>query len=420
MINKDIYEQFSANIKFKEICIGLLSRYYTWNIEQINEFKDIINYDDMMFMKNDKVLWSLNLIELLKDKMDWSSLWKTNGLELNLIFFKQYEKSIDFSFIHHHKNIDWSNQLLDTYKDKWDWKGLSHKSIVTSPRNLDKYGDLLDWEWLSRNNHLALSEAIINQYKDYWDWIKLCANPKFKISHNGIIAYQDYLDWYSLSRNPSMIPFILAFPAKYEWNWRAFVQNPDVVFGKSLIKFLLTQFKKQTNPRFDNVQKTFQAKYNLLQSASFRLDFNTEDWFKDEFLDVIQFKEILKRKPEILSAEQIEKHIDLNDFDKVLPYRIVQKLSKGYIKSHLKQLLKFRWSIFRYGLIDEEFIKQNSIDKDWFQLAFNECFNWDSSFLINNLERFESNYGLCQNRKLYSSMFSEASQDEINNLLRHY
>lgn len=422
MVSDELLHNFKTNIKFKEICIGLLSRYYTWDIEQIEEFKDIINYEEMMFMKNDKVLWSLDLIEVLKDKMDWGSLWKTKEIELNLDFFKSYEKDIDFSFIHHHKNIDWSNQLLDTYKDKWDWKGLSGKPIVARLRNIKRYGNFYDWERFSGNTHIDIDENLINDYIESWNWKKLCANPSFRIDHESINKFRDFLDWSSLSRNPSMVIFILANPNQYDWNWRAFVQNRGIVFGENIIQFLIKKFKPN-HPYLNRLSEEAQmnyAKRMLIAWTSNNLHFDRDIWFSNTFKNHIPWKELIQRKPEILTTEEIEAHLKLEYFEKILPYRITEKLSKEYIEDNTKTLLNFRFSLFRYGKIDQAFIELNAMERDWFQLAFNEVFDWNLDFLINNLNKFDSNYGLSQNRKLFDNMFQDATKEDIFSLLRAY
>ena len=422
MLSKEVIEQFKTSIRFKEICVSQLSRYYDWDFGQINEFKDIINYEEMMFMKNEKVVWSLELIDSIKDKLDWGSLWKTNGLELNLAFFEQYENSIDFSFIHHHKNIDWSNQLLDTYKDKWDWKGLSHKSIVTSIRNIDKYGNLLDWDRFSANNHLTLDETIIDEYLTKWNWNKLSANKNLILDKKGIEKYKHHLCFKGLSRNESMMPFILAYPNDYEWNWHYFVQNKAIVFGDKLIEFLTKKFISD-HPAFKRQSQDWQvntAKGKLVWAVISNFYFDREIWLSKSFINNAPWQQLIQRKPELLSTQEIEDNINLEDFKTGFPYRLVQKFSKEFIKKNTETLLKFRWKVFRYGKIDEEFIKKNSISEDWFQLAFNESFDWDVDFLRLNLDKFESNYGLSQNKRLFDLIFSAATKEDIYSLLKTY
>ena len=76
--------------------------------------------------------------------------------------------------------------------------------------------------------------------------------------------------------------------------------------------------------------------------------------------------------------------------------------------------------MFRYANIDEEFMKAHATDSDWFQLAFNTQFNWSLEFLVYHLDKFESNYGLSQNEKLFDALFGNASKEEIESLLKAY
>lgn len=82
--------------------------------------------------------------------------------------------------------------------------------------------------------------------------------------------------------------------------------------------------------------------------------------------------------------------------------------------------MKFRWSLYRNGAIDADFVETNNESSDWFQLAFNEQFNWSLEFLIKYLEKFESNFGLSQNKKLFEVLFGEATSEEIDELLKLY
>tara|TARA_R110001583_G_scaffold192435_1_gene358914 strand:+ start:141 stop:353 length:213 start_codon:yes stop_codon:yes gene_type:complete len=70
--------------------------------------------------------------------------------------------------------------------------------------------------------------------------------------------------------------------------------------------------------------------------------------------------------------------------------------------------------------VDEEFIIQNAIPEDWYQLSFNEKFNWNFDFLINNLDNIGSNYALSKNKRLFDLIFGEATKEDTNTLLKNY
>lgn len=422
MLHKNLTAYFKNNLKFKELCIDMLSRQYAFSSIQIISNKDVLNFNESYLTLNQKVIWDLPTIEVVKDKIDWKSFYLINGLELDLTFFKTFEEYINFNAIYLNRNIDWSNELLDKYADKWDWNRLMMRPITATPRNIAKYNDRYDWDSFSSNWHLVLTEELINTYKDNWNWVKLSSNSNLKLNKKDIEKYKERLCFNGLSRNAAMVPFILAYPNDYDWNWNVFIQNSGVVFSDKLIQFLITKIKNNytvLKKASVEVQTNF-ARTTILRDVSNSMNFNRDVWFTEAFKKQIPWKEVVKKKPQILTSDELETHLDLNDFDNNMSYTIVQKLSKEYVLKNKEALLKFRWSLFRYGNIDENFIKMYSIDKDWFQLAFNEQFNWSLDFLIKYLEKFESNYGLSQNKKLFQVLFGEAKSEEIDELIKNY
>ena len=150
------------------------------------------------------------------------------------------------------------------------------------------------------------------------------------------------------------------------------------------------------------------------------MNLDRDIWFTEVFNKQIPWKQLIQKKPEILTTQEIEEYFNVEDFDKVLPYRLVEKLSKEYILNHTESLLKFSRDIFRNGHIDQEFVSSYATDSDWFQLAFNTQFNWSLEFLVDHLDKFESNYGLSRNEKLFDALFGSASKEEIESLLKAY
>ncbi|TQO38693.1 hypothetical protein GQ41_3353 [Arenibacter algicola] len=422
MLDNKITHLFKTNLRFKDLCVDMLSRQYGFFTKQINAYKNILNFKESYLVYNRNVIWDLKTIDNTKDKIDWSGFYKFKGIELNLSFFKKYEDYIKFQNTQLNKNIDWSNQLLDRYADRWEWEWLMMRAIVASPRNIAKYKDRYDWDKLSSNRHLKLTEDLLDTYLENWNWIKLSSNSSLVLDKRSIEKYKDQLCFNGLSRNPSMVPFILAYPNNYDWNWVTFSQNRGVVFGDKIIQFLIEKFKaNQTYLKGYSVglQNNF-AKGSLILAVSNNLNFNRDIWFSESFIEHIPWKLLIQRKPDVLTTQEIEDHINLEDFIKILPYNVIQKLSKQYILNNLEVLLKFRWSLFRYANIDEVFVKTYAIEDDWFQLAFNTRFNWSLEFLLAHLDKFESNNGLSQNENLFESLFGSATKEEIENLLKVY
>ena len=422
MLDKNLIVLFKNNLKFKELCIDMLSMQYAFSSSQILSYKDVLNFSKSYLTYNKNINWDLPTIQAVKDKLDWKGFYLINSIELDLSFFKTFEEYINFEFICFNRNIDWSNELLDKYTDKWKWKGLMFKAIVAHPRNINKYTEKYDWDKFSSNSHITFTEELIDTYLEKWNWIKICQNPKLKLNKRLLEKYKDKICFTALSKNEAMLPFILAYPNDYDWNWIVFIQNPGVVFSDKLIQFLISKIK-QTFSILKNVPTEIQdnfARITILKAVSNNINFDRDIWLTDFLKKDTKWKAIVKKRPQILTTEELDTHLDLNDFDDNLPYTIMQKISKKYILNNKEALLKFRWSLFRYGAIDIVFVEENNESGDWFQLAFNEQFNWTLDFLIEHLDKFESKFGLSQNQKLFQVLFSEASNEEIDELLKLY
>lgn len=418
MLHKNLTAYFKTNLKFKALCIDMLSRQYAFRNNQIISYSDVLNFKESYLTHNKCINWDVPTIEAVKDKIDWSGFYKINGVELNLSFFKKYNKHIHFKTIHLNQNIDWSNELLDTYAELWDWESLMSKPIVALSRNIEKYSTNYNWDKFSTNRYLILTEELIDTYIDNWNWVKLSSNSTLKLNKKGIEKYKDKLCFNGLSRNAAMVPFILAYPYEYNWNWNAFIQNPSVVFSDTLVKFLMTKLKAEMSMLKYAPEETKNELVlaNMTLKACNNPNFDRTNWFSKK----IPWKQIIPIRPELLTTEEIEENLDLNDFNKIIPHKIIEKLSKEYILNNKEALLKFRWSLYRNGAIDADFVETNNESSDWFQLAFNEQFNWSLEFLIKYLEKFESNFGLSQNKKLFEVLFGEATSEEIDELLKLY
>lgn len=422
MLHKNLTAYFKTNLKFKELCIDMLSRQYAFKSNQIISYRDVLNFNESYLSRNKNITWDIETIDEVKDKIDWSGFYHIQGVELNRTFFEKFENYINFGSIGLNQNIDWSNELLDKYADKWEWNRLMVRPITATPRNIAKYNDKYNWDTFSSNRYLNLTEELVEKYEDKWNWSKLSLNSNFKLDKKGIEKYKDKLCFNNLSRNEAMVPFILAYPNEYAWNWNVFIQNPGVVFSEKLIHFLITKIKSSytvLKKGSEQVQTEF-AKSTIVRAALNSLNFNKDFWFSETFKDNIPWKEVIKLKPEILTTEELESHLDLNEFEEHISFSIIQKLSNEYIQKNKETLLKSRFSLFRYGAIDEVFVQDNILEEDWFQLAFNKQFNWSLDFLIKYLEKFESIYGLSRNEKLFKILFGNATNEDIENLLKAY
>jgi hypothetical protein len=419
MINEKVTHAYQSNIRFKEICISSISQFFPLESEEIINYKKVLNFKHLS--KNKTITWEIELFENIKDYFNWKDLWNLHSLEIGLDFFRKYKDQIDFTSIYLNRGIDWSNQLLDEFENYWEFEKFCFWPILTSPRNIKKYGERYNWKSFSRNRHLRLDEELIDQYIEKWNWSELCANPAFKISANGIGKYREYIDWRALSENPSMFPFIMAHHNNYSWDWSSFAKNPALILYDKIIDFLVVKIKKEFNHyKISDQIKENWAKSKIVRSYSRSLNTDLDIIRNSKLAPFIPYGYLVETRPELLTEEELIEHWKFDHCRVVLPYRVMQQFPLSYIRENLDLFSEFHRSVFRNGLIDREFLKENIQDDDWFQLAFNESFDWTIDFLIENLDRFESNFGLSQNRKIFDTLFSNATQSEISNLLNNY
>ena len=414
-----LIKNYNTNIKFKSICIGLISRFGSLSNNQIKAYKDILDFKTLNF--NTNIVWDLQTIEETKEYFDWGSIYRIEGVEFNLDFFEKYKNQITFSSIYLSKNVDWSFQLLDTYSDKWKLEDLMMRPIMAHTRNIKKYKQYYNWDKFSSNQYLNLDRDLIETYKEDWNWKKLSANKCLKLDKNSVEQYKDYICFSNLSRNPTMVPFILAYPNEYDWNWVSFAQNPGVVFGDKLIQFLIDKLKVDYSHLKANEElKINFAQTRLLQSVINSYNFEKDIWFAEKFKKSLPWKELITKRAKILSTNEIEEHLNIEDFDKTIPYDIMQKCSHEFIANNIESFLKFRFSLFRYGKINEDFVKKYAEPNDYYQIGFNENFSWSLSFVLKHLDYFDSIYSISQNQKLYKTLFYNFEKSDLEALLISY
>lgn len=186
--------------------------------------KYINNWDWNELSKNERISWSIDLIDLFEDRLSW--YWLSENTKLL-----------------------WSEEFISNHEGKWNWNNLSYNDAIPWSENLiKKYEDKLDWKILSNNKSVNISFKFIEEYKNKWNWHDLSMNPslpsivkfieKFgndysnKFSRiNDLFAKEDIpiniievlneknlVDWKSLSRN-SHLSWNNEFINKYKFKW---------------------------------------------------------------------------------------------------------------------------------------------------------------------------------------------------------
>ena len=70
MLHKNLTAYFKTNLKFKELCIDMLSRQYAFKSNQIISYRDVLNFNESYLSRNKNITWDIETIDEVKDKID--------------------------------------------------------------------------------------------------------------------------------------------------------------------------------------------------------------------------------------------------------------------------------------------------------------------------------------------------------------
>ena len=72
--------------KLYKLKTNLISKFYNFSYLDIKSLKSNLNFDPNYFVSNKNIVWSDELIELLKDKIDWRYLYKIENIIIDINF----------------------------------------------------------------------------------------------------------------------------------------------------------------------------------------------------------------------------------------------------------------------------------------------------------------------------------------------
>lgn len=76
--------------------IDLISRFYPFSKREVVANISILNFSRNHFMMNEHIEWDIELIDILKDYLDWNALFKLKSLKLDIPFFEKFIDYIGF------------------------------------------------------------------------------------------------------------------------------------------------------------------------------------------------------------------------------------------------------------------------------------------------------------------------------------
>lgn len=209
--------QLDQSFVFHTIC-----RYYPWNTEQLDNFINQLNWNEISI--NSNIKWSSKLIEKFENKLNFGDY----GLTSN-------------------ESIPFTPELIEKYKNKWDWTFLTDNSQIPWTIDLlEKYQDYWAWEsyefagnlGLSLNRHLPWSIDILEKFKEKWFWGELSANPALPWNLELIKRFEDLWTWdghygyWGLSMNTSPIVkqiLLEYYPEKIDKKYNSFLKQPQII-----------------------------------------------------------------------------------------------------------------------------------------------------------------------------------------------
>jgi len=428
----------------------ILSKYYNFNKLLLIEYQNILDWEYVGLSNNTNIKWTIEIIELFFDILDWSSFKRNKGIvwskELIIKYsekFKDTWNNDNFFFynLSSSEDLPWSVEFIKSLKEHWNWKELCrNKAIVWDDNLITLFENEIDWISLSGNNEINWTEELIEKYKNklFWDvslvfdmtdecpfvFAGLCANNKlpwsipfiekykerftwenhghycdmtspYNIANNSgipwsfelITQFKNYLDWSVLSSNEH-IPWSLNLLEEYKirWNWSNLSKNINVCWS------------------YDLIQK-YSAKWNweyLSKNPSLPWSMVLIEKYKDKlFWDKYHLS---SNSGLCLSIQLIEKFIDYWDWN-ALSYNQSETWSNEII---YKFEDKWNWGRFNYndftkGLSENEKLQWNEelIDKYYHK------WNWDS---------LSSNKGIVWNFVLIEKYKDNISWNHIANL----
>lgn len=161
---------FQFLLRHKDFCIKLISQYYPLSYNELEKYRDKLNWVHVGY--NEVIEWNYSLYDLYKDKVDMEILGHNNRFpfteaiiekHFDELFYSKDENGKEKTFFSENEGLPWSEKLIDKYIEDWNWSYLSsNESIPFTYELLEKYRERWDRISLRKNNsvHKLFSDDI--------------------------------------------------------------------------------------------------------------------------------------------------------------------------------------------------------------------------------------------------------------------
>lgn len=239
--NKHLRYLFEKSLKERDFAVLCTNASLEWNIELIEKNKGNYGWTWQDISGNEKLSWSLELLERFEDKWNWYSLSNNQSIKWTKKIIDRFEDKLIFDY---YIDDDWGLTMNEGYG--FSSSGLSsNKNVLWTEELIENYDERLNWRKLSRNENLPWSIEFIQKHINKWDWSELSGNTSMPWSSELIEKYEDKWSYFSLSRNPKIpwtVKLIHRHSSKLEYAyynlWKKFQPYIDDEMVISLLKKL--------------------------------------------------------------------------------------------------------------------------------------------------------------------------------------
>ncbi|WP_319502492.1 hypothetical protein [uncultured Draconibacterium sp.] len=238
----------SEIFKYLQVSSNLL-----WTIEEIQEFKELLNFQILSKSKN--VDWSNELILIFYEKLDFELMSKNQSISIDEFIINKFKKLWNFKSLSSNSNVKWSVELLKAFVSEFDLNmALQFDVIGIDDVFIHEHRDYIDWGTgcgnyiyspapIARYNHIPISVQTLSEKatnwevghcKPYWDekgpyegeWHQFSSNKYLTPLH--LEKFAEKLSWDLISCNEFIsITNELLLKHSDKWIWSKVLSRND-------------------------------------------------------------------------------------------------------------------------------------------------------------------------------------------------
>jgi hypothetical protein len=379
----------------------------------IENNQDELNWDYLSI--NEKLPWSINLIDKFNDRWNWKWLSGNEKLpwtdELIIKFSDRWiwnYEDTEGSCLLRNDAIEWSKNVIHRYPDKFpgEWLATKTELLNNHLEILEDFKDKLWWDYISGNEYMNWSEELIDRYIDYWNWDILSANEAIRWNRVNREKYKGRFNIESHHRGSSEM-----FINKRIVENNAFM-NSEVECTRVLYTPEEFELRRRLNPPghlsldervpwSDELIEKWKHEWNW-GSLSLNENLPWSESLIEKYVERWNWENLSVNRSLPWTEKLIEKFVDRWDFgtNKVSPYDDAVQ----YCTSGLSSNPKLPWSM--------DFIKKYESRWTWSSLSYSEEIQWS----IEILQEFEQKWDwdeIVWNETMWKKVFYPYLDEEI-------